>query len=1213
VRFVANERTVPRWHLIGTLSIVLLLTLALGAFFSWRSVADYRASFERMEQSITEQQKVRLTGEMNSALSYIEFTRSRTEDVLRKSLAGQVDTAMQIVEAIYAKESPRRPPGEVKQLIVEALRPVRFYDGRGYYFIDDMQGQFILLPTAPQLEGKTALNNQDDRGHYIMRGLIEAAGKPRGEGFSRYRWYSPETPKLMADKLAYVRHFAPYDWLIGTGDYNYQWEQLQKTEAVARLRGLRFGESGYIGLIDREGRSLLSPSNPALEGQHFSAMSPMESAVVGKLFQHAGQGGGFIHYEWVDPATGQKFWKTALVQVAEPWGWILVAAIRDDELKTALKTELAQYESGGHRGTSSLLLALAAALMVGLLASYLFSLWSRQLFSRYHRENEANRSALLESQALYRLIADNSNDVIWLMALPSRTLTYVSPSVERLRGWTAAQVMAQSVEAALEPEAVQRFFAVLHNCFERLAAGDDSARFINIEVTQPCKDGRIIATEMVGTILLDNAGLPTQIVGTTRDITARKQADTQLYLAASVFTHAREGIMITAADGAIMDVNEAFSRITGYTRADVLGQNPRILSSGRQGRDYYVAMWEGLREKGHWYGEVWNRRKNKDVYVAMQTISAVRDSQGRIQQYVALFSDITALKEHERQLERIAHYDALTNLPNRVLLADRLRQGMTLAQRHGQPLAVAFLDLDGFKAINDTHGHDAGDQLLIAVGTRMKQALREGDTLARIGGDEFVAVLLDLPEVEASVALLSRLLEAAAQPVLFGDVVLQVSASLGVTFYPQAQEVDADQLLRQADQAMYQAKLAGKNRYHVFDAAQDSSVRGHHESVERISRALQEREFVLYYQPKVNMRTGQVIGSEALIRWQHPEQGLRPPASFLPVIEDHPLAVDIGEWVIDTALTQIEHWQTLGLDMPVSVNVGARQLQQPNFVARLREILAQHPAVKPGRLELEVLETSALEDVSGVSESIEACRQMGVLFALDDFGTGYSSLTYLKRLQVSLLKIDQSFVRDMLDDPDDLAILEGVIGLASTFHRQVIAEGVETVAHGAMLLQLGCELAQGYGIARPMPADQLPDWVATWQPDPVWGNTPLVTRMDLPLIFGGVEHRAWAKAIESYLKGERDAPPMFDLHLCRLGTWLEAEARSPRSTQPGFLAIEALHRDVHRLAGELCALRADGLAVQALARLGELVDLQTALLAQLKQRVGCGCNDGPED
>ncbi len=289
---------------------------------------------------------------------------------------------------------------------------------------------------------------------------------------------------------------------------------------------------------------------------------------------------------------------------------------------------------------------------------------------------------------------------------------------------------------------------------------------------------------------------------------------------------------------------------------------------------------------------------------------------------------------------------------------------------------------------------------------------------------------------------------------------------------------------------MYHAKLAGKNRYHFFDAVQDSSLRSHHESLERIRLALENHEFVLHYQPKVNMHSGQVIGAEALIRWQHPAKGLLAPATFLPVIEDHPLAVDVGEWVIDAALTQIESWHSAGMELPVSVNIGARQLQQANFVERLQTILERHPKVSPTRLELEVLETSALADMEQVSQVIEGCAQIGVRFALDDFGTGYSSLTYLKRLRVALLKIDQSFVRDMLDDPDDLAILQGIIGLAAAFKREVIAEGVETVAHGTALLQLGCELAQGYGIARPMPPEQMPAWVASWQPDAAWCALP---------------------------------------------------------------------------------------------------------------------------
>ncbi|MFZ4536657.1 EAL domain-containing protein [Propionivibrio sp.] len=680
----------------------------------------------------------------------------------------------------------------------------------------------------------------------------------------------------------------------------------------------------------------------------------------------------------------------------------------------------------------------------------------------------------------------------------------------------------------------------------------------------------------------------------------RHQRDADAHLAASVFTFAREGIMITAADGAIIDVNDAFTRITSYRRDEVLGRNPRLLSSGRHDKEFYAAMWRSLIEDKHWYGEIWNRRKDGDMFAVMQTISAVRDARGRVLHYLALFSDITVLKAHERQLEHIAHYDSLTSLPNRVLLADRMQQAMVQAQRRGQRLAVAYLDLDGFKVVNDNHGHEVGDQLLIALAARMKDALREGDTLARLGGDEFIAVLLDLADLTASVPIIARLLAAAAQPVNIDDLLLQVSGSLGVTFYPQAEEIDADQLLRQADQAMYQAKLAGKNRYHVFDSEQDSSVRGHHESLERIRRALAAREFVLHYQPKVNMRTGAVVGAEALIRWQHPEKGLLPPAMFLPVIEDNALAIDIGEWVIDTALTQVALWHAAGLGIPVSVNVGARQLQQADFVEHLRALLAAHPDVRSGNLELEVLETSALQDLARVSQVIESCREIGVMFALDDFGTGYSSLTYLKRLPVTQLKIDQSFVRDMLDDPDDLAILEGVLGLSRAFRRQVIAEGVETVEHGEMLLHLGCELAQGYGIARPMPAADLPAWAATWRPDPAWADLPVVNRDDLPLLFASVEHRAWIGSIENLLQAERQDPSPRDRHPCHFGAWLNTEGRARHGTRPAFRAIEPLHRQLHALAEELLDLQSRGRHPEALARLSELHALRDALLELLK-------------
>ena len=567
----------------------------------------------------------------------------------------------------------------------------------------------------------------------------------------------------------------------------------------------------------------------------------------------------------------------------------------------------------------------------------------------------------------------------------------------------------------------------------------------------------------------------------------KEQRVKQLALAAKVFTHARESIMITDAEGLIIEVNKTFSDITGYSREEAIGKTPRILKSERQSPEFYVDMWQAIVNEGYWYGEIWNHRKNNEVYAVMQTISAVCDVNGITTHYVSLASDITPMKQHQEQLERIAHYDVLTNLPNRVLLADRLSQAMLQCSRHGQSLAVVFLDLDGFKMVNDAYGHDIGDELLIALSIRMKEALREGDSLSRIGGDEFVAVLADLAKVEDCEPVLERLLLAASEPVTVSGVVLNISASIGVTLYPR-DNVDADLLMRHADQAMYMAKESGKNRYHLFDTAQDDAVKVQRESLEAIRYALDHHQFVLYYQPKVNMKIGTVVGVEALIRWQHPERGLLSPIEFLPVIENHTMMIEIGEWVIDTALTQIGQWQAMALDLPVStsVNIAAVQLMQPGFIQTLTDLLAAHPNVEPRYLELEMLETSALEDVNHVSIIMNDCMSLGVHFALDDFGTGYSSLTYLRRLPASLIKIDQSFVKDMLSNIDDFAIVEGVIALAKSFKRDVIAEGVETVEHGTALLQLGCELAQGYGIARPMPACDIPAWMKNWKPDASW-------------------------------------------------------------------------------------------------------------------------------
>ncbi len=712
--------------------------------------------------------------------------------------------------------------------------------------------------------------------------------------------------------------------------------------------------------------------------------------------------------------------------------------------------------------------------------------------------------SLIESEERWSFALEGSGDGVWDWDIVTDEVIF-SIRFKEILGYTENELenSLDELDKRIHPDDKELVYEDVNRYFNRDALiYENQHRLL-------CKDGSykwVLARGKVVSWTDDYK--PLRMIGTHTDITCRKLTEdklklanveldiqnkekekrvNELALAASVFTHAREGIMITDAKGSIIEVNDTFTSITGYSREDVIGQNPRILHSGRQSPAFYSAMWKTINTTGQWYGEVWNKRKNGEVYPEILTICSVHNDAGELQNYIGMFGDITIMKENIQKLEHIAHYDLLTDLPNRTLLADRLSQAMLQCSRHEKSLAVVFIDLDHFKEVNDAHGHDVGDELLIALSVRMKEALRKGDTLARFGGDEFVAVLADLVKVEDCEPVLERFLLAASEPIMIDDVALNVSASIGATLYPQ-DSVDADQLVRHADQAMYVAKESGKNRWHIFDTVQDGAVKVQMESLKVIRSALDNQQFVLHYQPKVNMRTGAVIGFEALIRWQHPERGLLNPIEFLPVIENNPMMIEMGEWVIDTALTQISLWQTMGLDLPVgtSVNIAALQLQQPDFTDRLATLLEAHPDVEPRYLELEVLETSALDDVRHVSTVMNACMKMGVNFALDDFGTGYSSLIYFRRLPANLIKIDQRFVRDMLSDADDLAIVESVIVLAKSFNRDVIAEGVETIEHGTVLLQLGCDLAQGYGIARPMPAGEVPAWVSGWKQDDAW-------------------------------------------------------------------------------------------------------------------------------
>lgn len=692
------------------------------------------------------------------------------------------------------------------------------------------------------------------------------------------------------------------------------------------------------------------------------------------------------------------------------------------------------------------------------------------------QERQTLIHTLQQKEHYQRTLIDSLPFVVWLKDVDGRYLEVNRKFAEHFPQYSLGELMGKTDADLFD---TQRALSHVMSDKQLLSSGQPQ-----LIQTQHLIDNEQVWFETYKAPVLAQ-GTCIGTVGLSRNITPEYTAANKLRLSASVFTHAREGIMITDPTGVIIDVNQAFTLITGYSAAQAIGCTPRLLQSERHHEQSFSTLWQNLQQQGFWSGELWSRKASGEDFFQSLTLSSVTNEQGQIQHYVGLFSDITAQYQQQQYLEKIALQDSLTGLANRSALTQQLQLLLKTAEPE-KLLAVAYLDLDGFKEINDRHGHHTGDQFLIKLAERLKALLAPHERLARIGGDEFVVVLPGLTDKNVGLKKIQQLLDEVAKPLKMNEWVLSVSASVGLTFYPQKDATEAEQLIRQADHAMYQAKQDGKNRYHLFDTDYARHLRGHIETIKEIHQALQQKQFALFYQPKVNMHSAEVTGAEALIRWQHPTRGIVSPAEFLPAIEMHSLSVELGYWVIEQALRQLTQWQHQGLSIPISVNISAYHLQQPDFVNRLQLLLHSYAPVSPSLLQLEILETSALNDVAHVQAVMQACIRSGVSFALDDFGTGYSSLTYLKRLPAKVLKIDQSFIRDMLVDPDDLAILKAIIVLAHEFKLEIVAEGVETCEHGELLLQLGCSHAQGYGIARPMPAEQFIPWKNSWRPPEAW-------------------------------------------------------------------------------------------------------------------------------
>jgi len=583
------------------------------------------------------------------------------------------------------------------------------------------------------------------------------------------------------------------------------------------------------------------------------------------------------------------------------------------------------------------------------------------------------------------------------------------------------------------------------------------------------KSGEVFWASVTLSIARDRNDNPTELIGYVRDITERLKKEESLRLYGRIFENSGEGILVTDAQENIVAVNRAFVDITGYEAEEVIGNTPRMLRSERHDKEFFDEMWRALRERGQWQGEIWDRHKNGGIFPKWATISTVKNDQGEVTHYFSTFSYISERVAAEERIRQLAFYDTLTGLPNRATLYNLLEQALVVARRNNMAGAIMFIDLDRFKYVNDTLGHGAGDELIRRVSTRFKTCLRASDVIARLGGDEFVVALLDIARPDDAAVVANKIMAIFASPFLIDGHEISISASIGISVYP-GDSLSAEELIKNADIAMYRAKDQGRCSYLFYSS--DMNVR----SLERLEmesslrRALDRNELLLHFQPQADIHTGAIVGAEVLLRWKHPDLGMVSPAQFIPMAEETGLIVPIGQWVMEQTVIQNKAWQHAGIEVvKLAVNLSAQQFRK-NLVEEVSNLLARHQ-FPHALLELEITESMVMRDANDVIEMLKALDFLGVPLSLDDFGTGYSSLSYLKRFPIKKLKIDQSFVRSIPSDADDIAITRAIIALGKNLGLRVIAEGVETREQLDFLRSEGCDEIQGYLFSRPVPAE----------------------------------------------------------------------------------------------------------------------------------------------
>ena len=1054
----SDEARLYRLQFLASMALVSALVLGLGFYFVWQHWADLEHDLQQSEARYVQEQHQALVQEVENARSYLAYMRSRVEPLLREHLRAQVSEAHAIARSIHDREKDILPDAAVKESIKETLRPLRFSGGRGYYFINDLDGRSVLMPIEPAREGTLPLAATDPQGAVAVRELMRAVQDPNLRGFARYRWRMPDDPERMVEKLAFVRRFEPFDWLIGASDSLEAAEAQLQRESLERLRAFRFGETGYIGVLRQDGQVLLSPTAPASEGMNARDLPwKTERDLVTRLLEQGRQGGGEVRYDWVHPVTARPTPKMAYVSAPTVWGWILVAGFYIDDVGKEMEIRRAEISRGVNQRVWTTVAVLGVALAASVGVSWLVTGWIRRIVGSYQLRVRHSDSMLRErARQLYlaNFFVDHVSEIVVLADADLR-IAYINPFGCKALGGTPEDL------AMGQADLLKRF----------AAEGEDAAS--HYETVYHAPDGRRLDLEVTASRITYEGDVYYSAIA--RDITERKRSEWQLRLSAKVFDNAAEGMFVANEDKQIVAANDAFSRITGYDREEVLGRGPEFLRSDHNPPGFYEDLWTQLRENGHWAGEIWSTRKNGEAFPEWLSVKLVRNENGVVVNYIAAFTDITATRAQEERIRHLAQFDFLTDLPNRFLLRDRLERALLAAGRHGTRVGLLFVDLDRFKTINDSLGHQVGDGLLREVAVRLLGTVRASDTVSRQGGDEFIILISDMDNPDAAGIVARKVLHALSEPYLIDGHELQVTPSIGIAVYPD-DGTGIDGLLKSADMAMYAAKEAGRATYQFFTPELNQRASDRMWTENNLRRALANNELELHFQPQFSLDGRRLVGAEALVRWRQPDGTLIMPGQFIPVAEDTGLILPLGDWVLGEACRRaaelLRH-----RDLLIAINLSAVQVRRPGLAERVAGWLSAY-GIPPSALELEVTESVLMDDSDVVSETFSQLREMGVPLAIDDFGTGYSSLAYLKRFRVDKLKIDRSFVSGLrADNPDSGAIAEAIIGMARSLRMQTLAEGVETEEQYHCLAAMGCDQCQGYLLGRPMPFEDFLDFV----------------------------------------------------------------------------------------------------------------------------------------